>query len=591
MAKGCTSANGARAIEIDGGSAPRVRRSRVGRWRALALIAVHVVIALHFLHWFGGKSTLTPVEPSESMQFSTSGVINAGLVFFALAIGSTLVLGRFVCGWSCHLVALQDLCGWLLTRVGLKPKPVRLGVLGVVPWLAFVYMFVAPIVARLMAGESITQTSQHFFTEDLWRTFPHSVWEALVTIAVVGFLIVWLLGAKGFCTYGCPYGGIFGVADQLAPLRIRVNDACEGCGHCSAVCTSNVNVAREVREYGMVVDPGCMKCLDCVSVCPNDALRVGWGVPALFARARGAVAEKARGLPWARWALLAAFVLATTVVLQSFDGVLALDPRRVSGPETALVLWLAGGAFLVAVAFRGRARRPQEYSLGEEALLAAAFLVALLSFRGLFGGVALLFALGLSAILAWALVQGLRLLAARDVKLQRIALKSNGRWSASGAWFAIVLVPVIALWTYGFRTQSHQREAAWYAHHWPALEAEARPHLERGIAALNGGRVDEGIAALRRALEIDPRFSDAREPLVAALIGAHRASEVREVYERALADFPADADTLAFAARAMIALNDRAAAIGYLERAVRAAPEREEIRRFLDDVRAGRERF
>ena len=22
--------------------------------------------------------------------------------------------------------------------------------------------------------------------------------------------------------------------------------------------------------YGMVVDPGCMKCMDCVSVCPND---------------------------------------------------------------------------------------------------------------------------------------------------------------------------------------------------------------------------------------------------------------------------------------------------------------------------------
>src|SRR5262249_9771196 len=37
----------------------------------------------------------------------------------------------------------------------------------------------------------------------------------------------------------------------------------------------------EVKEYGMVVDPGCMKCMDCVSVCPNDALYFGFGKPAL----------------------------------------------------------------------------------------------------------------------------------------------------------------------------------------------------------------------------------------------------------------------------------------------------------------------
>ncbi len=31
----------------------------------------------------------------------------------------------------------------------------------------------------------------------------------------------------------------------------------------------------------MVVDPGCMKCMDCVSVCPNDALYFGFGKPAV----------------------------------------------------------------------------------------------------------------------------------------------------------------------------------------------------------------------------------------------------------------------------------------------------------------------
>jgi len=42
-----------------------------------------------------------------------------------------------------------------------------------------------------------------------------------------------------------------------------------------------VLVHAEVKQYGMVVDPGCMKCMDCISVCPNDALYFGFGKPSI----------------------------------------------------------------------------------------------------------------------------------------------------------------------------------------------------------------------------------------------------------------------------------------------------------------------
>src|SRR5262249_59090435 len=92
---------------------------------------------------------------------------------------------------------------------------------------------------------------------------------------------------KGFCTYGCPYGALFGALDYASPGRIVVSEACEQGGHCTGTCRSNVRVHEEVRLHGMVVDPGCMKCMDCVSVCPKGALSYSFAPPVLF-RSRAA---------------------------------------------------------------------------------------------------------------------------------------------------------------------------------------------------------------------------------------------------------------------------------------------------------------
>jgi len=56
-------------------------------------------------------------------------------------------------------------------------------------------------------------------------------------------------------------------------------------------------VHAEVKQYGMVVDPGCMKCMDCVSVCPNDALYFGFGKPTILVPKSDAI-RKSYSLTW-----------------------------------------------------------------------------------------------------------------------------------------------------------------------------------------------------------------------------------------------------------------------------------------------------
>lgn len=262
-----------------------IRDSRSSRWRAAALIALNLLMIAHIIQWRFSGQTISPIEPSEAMHTLQRGAVNAGFIFFALAILATLIFGRFVCGWGCHILALQDFCAWLLKKMGLKPKPFRSRLLIFVPLIVALYMFVYPTVYRFFVKPAteplFPQWTNHLVTSEFWATFP-PVLVAIPFLFICGFMTVYFLGQKGFCTYACPYGGFFGLADKVAPGRIRVKqDDCHSCGHCTAVCTSNVLVHAEVREYGMVVDPGCMKCMDCVSVCPNDALYFGFGKPAV----------------------------------------------------------------------------------------------------------------------------------------------------------------------------------------------------------------------------------------------------------------------------------------------------------------------
>src|SRR5256886_11298348 len=277
-----------------------IRKSKTSRWRGAALLLLNLLMIAHILQWRITGKTVSPIEPSETMYTLQRGAINAGVIFFSLAILATLIFGRFVCGWGCHILALQDFCAAMLKKVGLTPKAFRSRLLVYVPLIGALYMFVWPTVYRVFfspeQGRVIPTFTNHLVTSNFWETFP-SVAVAIPFLFVCGFMTVYFLGSKGFCTYACPYGGLFSLADKLAPGKIRVTDACNQCGHCTATCTANVLVHAEVKQFGIVVDPGCMKCMDCISVCPNDALYFGFGKPAVAA-AKSKSIKKTYSVMW-----------------------------------------------------------------------------------------------------------------------------------------------------------------------------------------------------------------------------------------------------------------------------------------------------
>ena len=363
---------------------PNLRKTRrdYSRWRAGSLIAVHLLIGLHIAHWLVKGKTLAPLEFNEVLHTLHLGIITAGFIFMAVTVVGTLVAGRFFCSWGCHILALQDLSAWLLGKLGIRPQPIRSRTLLWAPVLAVLYLFVWPQVARQLDGSGLVQLHfqsdaqgwASFATNNFWRNLP-GPWITILTFTVVGAIIVYFLGTRSFCRYGCPYGVIFGLADRLAPGKIKLVGDCSQCGLCTAQCQSHIHIHREVAQFGKVVDPQCLKDLDCVAACPNQALAYGFTKPAFFQ---------------------------------------ALPAKEREG-------------------------RPYSFTWGEDAFIAASALLLMVIYRGLYDAIPFLLAVAISIILAALFVTTSRLWRSPTVRLNNIMLKHEGRRTRRGSQFAALM--------------------------------------------------------------------------------------------------------------------------------------------------------
>ena len=252
-------------------------------------------------------------------------------------------------------------------------------------------MFIWPQISRLLDGRPLPKLHllddsggwASFITDDFWRNLPGPV-VALLTFFICGFVIVYFLGSRSFCQYACPYGAIFAIGDRFAPGRlVEIDNRCEHCGLCTSVCDSHVRVHEEIKNFGMIVDANCLKDLDCLSVCPKNAIGYRFTRPSLA---------------------------------RSFSKV-------------------------------GRRRLRYDFTLFEDAVMVAAFLATLAITRGLYGYGPFLMALGVSGIVAYLSVVTIRMFRSTNVRLNKHQLKRAGRITKPGRvylGFAAILFAFLA---------------------------------------------------------------------------------------------------------------------------------------------------
>lgn len=492
-------------------------------------------MVVHIVHWKLAGRTLAPLEFNEVMHALELGIVTAGFLFMAAAVLASAIFGRFFCSWGCHILALQDLSAWLLGKFGIKPRPIRSRLLLWVPMIAAGYMFLWPQVRRIATGAERASMRvatdadgwASFVTEDFWRNLP-GPGIAMTTFVICGFLIVYVLGTRSFCSYGCPYGAVFGLADRFAPGRIRVGPDCTQCAKCTAVCTSHVRVHEEVARYGMVVNPACMKDLDCVSVCPEDTLRFGFGRPSFLRR-----------------------IVGIKEVQQRYD-----------------------------------------FSWPEECVAIGVFVAVLLTYRGLYDLMPFLLSLAIAALLSYAAVIGIRLVRGPDVRFHRWTFRRSGKLTGGGAVFLALSTLVAGLTAHsaiirysaffgerqyrsafgGVRLDEGAADVAithlTRARTWGLLESN---RIERMLGDLLTARErwTEAEESRRRSLEVAPHDTVLLSKLAQILSHQGRHNDAETVYLSAIRSDPTCAEPYYGLGVARYRRGELRGAIEYLEEALR----------------------
>jgi MauM/NapG family ferredoxin protein len=212
---------------------------------------------------------------------ASSWVLPAGLAVALVVVALTVLFGRAFCGWICPLGTLHHLASWATRRLRRGPPHLANRFR---PQFRLKYLLLVGLLAAALAGtlsigllDPLSLATRSFASAllpALSSVFaapgqrPRTFAGAWVTGAIFLSLLAanrWI--ARWWCRALCPLGALLGLGARAAVFRIHVDPArCNDCHLCVRDCQG----ADEPFDRHRVSE--CHVCLNCVSVCPEDAI-------------------------------------------------------------------------------------------------------------------------------------------------------------------------------------------------------------------------------------------------------------------------------------------------------------------------------
>jgi len=229
----------------------------------------------------------------------TSRQILSRALWSLIIVGSTLLIGRFFCGYVCPMGASIDLGDFILFRKKRRPDMKNAVSLRKIKYLVLVVFVAVSLtgfsVVFLMDPISLLTRIYTFvlypvvmavinlFLDLLCPVFEAFGWinlshlhypQPLFYMSFITFLIfagivsLNRLAPRFWCRYLCPLGALLSLLSPLGLFKRRVSQDCNECLLCQKTCPMGAIDETPAKT----LSPECIQCKNCSKVCPKEAV-------------------------------------------------------------------------------------------------------------------------------------------------------------------------------------------------------------------------------------------------------------------------------------------------------------------------------
>lgn len=106
----------------------------------------------------------------------------------------------------------------------------------------------------------------------MWEHVGRVFWFMCVVTTAIALILGGLIRPRSWCSF-CPMGTLQKTLGGNK-MQIKIDkDLCVGCKACEKACPMNLEIVKYKDIDGIVKEPDCIRCSECVNVCPKYALK------------------------------------------------------------------------------------------------------------------------------------------------------------------------------------------------------------------------------------------------------------------------------------------------------------------------------
>ena len=234
------------------------------------------------------------------------------LMWMAVFIGLTALLGKLWCGWICPFGLILDWLTGIRKALGVRERkfsPRLQKTLSPIKYILLAYAVALPplVTANILSdgfflpfcnicpGKSILPlfagNASYFalnFTNTVTLVF------SILLLVITGVTLAGSFFKERFFCYFCPLLALMNLIKPITMLRLTKQPlACTGCASCRRSCPMNIDTVYLEKEKTDVQTGHCIDCFQCTETCSaRDALSVKFLGKRLFAARRRYAAKR-----------------------------------------------------------------------------------------------------------------------------------------------------------------------------------------------------------------------------------------------------------------------------------------------------------